>query len=75
MAEATTFEKVDKLVEQYYKDKKAQKDNLKGVDLKTILTIAKPVLLLIAKTPIIPSKWREVIKDLVAILDVIPTKA
>ncbi len=64
-----TFEEVNAHVEQHLSAEKLQSLTATAPDLCSIYVIARPILVLASQTPIIPQKWRDGIKALIAALD------
>lgn len=60
------FEAVEKQIAQHDSDA-----ILKEGKFVEIYKIAKPVLLLISKLPVLPKKWRTIIKGLITSLDIL----
>lgn len=68
---AKTFDQVNALVEQYYKEQQSGKLKAGGETLKNIWAVARPVISLVAGIGIIPVKWRNILKALIAAVDAI----
>ena len=69
--EPQTFEEVNAHVEQYFAQ--AKQKSLAPTDVKAticgIYPIARPILVLLSGLPVIPTKWKDAIKMLIAALD------
>jgi hypothetical protein len=68
--ETTTFEQVDAHIEKHY-SAPAMKKAIDKKKLADIYKVARPALVLVSSLPILPKKWKQIITDLISVLDLI----
>lgn len=66
---ALSFEEVNAHVEKTYNEKHHGVSTAATGNLCSIYTVVRPILILISQLPLIPKKWKDAIKTLIAVLD------
>jgi hypothetical protein len=64
-----TFEEVNAHVEKHFTAKTSEALAAGSSKLCDIYVVVRPILVLISQFPLIPQKWRDVVKGLITVLD------